>query len=186
LSKLSLCCQLAIAYICSRFDLLDSLRSPTDELQTKTEAAEISATASPGGDGFFEHTITVGPAPAQDEIEEVLREAGRSPKLGLILLSTEIERAARELAADIGLDVSRRPVPLNAMIRALVQAEQLPEKAGEALNLLNQVWNRIIHGHDADDDEIARAIYSGTRLLRLLLSRPRPSAEVAKGPDGGN
>jgi hypothetical protein len=157
-----------------------------DELQTKTEAAEISATASPGGDRFFEHTITVGPAPAQDEIEEVLREAGRSPKLGLILLSTKIERAARELAADIGLDVSRRPVPLNAMIRALVQAEQLPEEAGEALNLFNQVRNRIIHGHDADDDEIARAIDSGTRLLRLLLSRPRPSAETAKGPDGGD
>jgi hypothetical protein len=156
-----------------------------DELQTKTEAAEISATAPPGGDRFFEHTITVGPAPAQDEIEEVLREAGRSPKLGLILLSTKIERAARELAADIGLDVSRRPAQLNAMIRALVQAEQLPEEAGEALNLFDQVRNRIIHGHDADDDEIARAIDSGTRLLRLLLSRPRPQPETKRPEDGG-
>jgi hypothetical protein len=156
-----------------------------DELQTKTEAAEISATAPLGGDRFFEHTITVGPAPAQDEIEEVLREAGRSPKLGLILLSTKIERAARELAADKGLDVSRRPVAPNAMIRALVQAEQLPEEAGEALNLFNQVRNRIIHGHDADDDEIARAIDSGTRLLRLLLSRPRPQSETKRPEDGG-
>jgi hypothetical protein len=145
-----------------------------DELQTKTEAAEISATASPGGDRFFEHTITVGPAPAQDEIEEVLREAGRSPKLGLILLSTKIERAARELAADNRLDVSRRDASLTNTIRALVQADQLPFAAAEALNLFHHVRSRIVHGHDADDDEIARAIDSGTRLLRLLLSRPRP------------
>ena len=44
-----------------------------DELQAKTEAAEISATATSSDDRFYEHTITVGPAPAENEIEEVLR-----------------------------------------------------------------------------------------------------------------
>jgi uncharacterized protein YutE (UPF0331/DUF86 family) len=65
-------------------------------------------------------------------------------------------------------------VALSALIRALVQAEQLPFEAAEALNLFNQVRNTIVHGHDADDDEVARAIDSGTRLLKLLLSRHRP------------
>jgi hypothetical protein len=155
-----------------------------DELQAKTVAAEATGSVIQIEAGF-QGSGTLTANVAQDEIEEVLREAGRSPKLGLILLSTKIERAARELAADKGLDVSRRPVALNAMIRALVQAEQLPEEAGEALNLFNQVRNRIIHGHDADDDEIARAIDSGTRLLRLLLSRPRPQAETKRAEDGG-
>ena len=63
------------------------------------------------------------------------------------------------------------------LIHSLVQAKQLPEEAGEALNLFNQVGNRIIHGHDADDDEIARAIDSGTRLLRLLLSTRHQSQQ---------
>jgi uncharacterized protein YutE (UPF0331/DUF86 family) len=89
-----------------------------------------------------------------------------------MLLSAKMERAARDLATDIGLDVSRRP--LNAMIRELVHAEQLTFEDAEALNLFIHVRNRIVHGHDADNDEIARAIDSGTRLLRLLLSRPRP------------
>jgi uncharacterized protein YutE (UPF0331/DUF86 family) len=166
-----------------------------DELQAKTEAAEatsstiISATGSASGTGSATaegaRAEGAGAEAVEDAIEEVLREASRSPRLGLMLLSAKIERAARELAADLALDVSRRPVPLNAMIRALVQAEQLPFEAAEALNLFNQVRNRIVHGHDADDEEVARAIDSGTRLLRLLLSRPRPPHETPKPTDGG-
>jgi hypothetical protein len=161
-----------------------------DELQAKTEAAEatsmvVSATGSAAGTSSA--TAEGARAEAlQDTVEEVLREASRSPRLGLMLLSAKIERAARELAADIGLDVSRRAVPLGMMIRMLVQAEQLSFEDAEALSLFNQVRNRIVHGHDADDDEVARAIDSGTRLLRLLISRPRPSAETAKEPDGGD
>ena len=163
-----------------------------DELQAKTEAAEakfppITGTLSVILDADrVEAAGTTGLAPAQDEIEEVLRETARSPRIGLMLLSAKIERAARDLATDIGLDVSRRPATLGSLIRQLVQAEQLTFEDGEALNLFNHVRNRIVHGHDADDDEIARAIDSGTRLLRLLLSRPRPPQQGRIDPaDGG-
>ena len=127
----------------------------------------------------------IGAAAAQAEIEEVFREASRSPRIGLMLLSAKMESAARDLATDIGLDVSRRPVTLSTMIRQLVQAEQLTDVDAEALNLFNHVRNRIVHGHDAGDDEIARAIDSGTRLLRLLLSRPRPPQSDTNPKDGG-
>jgi|SRR6516165_4150601 uncharacterized protein YutE (UPF0331/DUF86 family) len=111
------------------------------------------------------------------EIEEVLREAARSPRLGLMLLSAKIERAARELAAETGMLPLDEPHTLFVTIHLIMLGGLLPVEASEALNLFNQVRNRIIHGHDADDDEIARAIDSGTRLLRLLLSRPRSQAE---------
>ncbi len=163
-----------------------------DELQAKTEAAEakqppitVGVTEAASASDHFEATVTVGPAPTLDETEEVLREASRSPRLGLMLLSAKIERAARELAADFGLDVSRRAVPLGTMIRMLVQAELLSFEDAEALSLFNRVRNRIVHGHDADDEEVARAINSGTRLLRLLLSRPRPQAETTNRPESG-
>jgi hypothetical protein len=151
-----------------------------DELQQKTEAAEaqIPIVAAFSGEGRLEARATVVPA-AEDEIEEVLREAARSPRLGLMLLSSKMERAARQRAEEAGLNM--RAGSLRNLIQSLVRAEQLPDEAGEALNLFNQVRNRIIHGHDADDDEIARAIDSGTRLLRLLLSRPRPDTQK---PDG--
>ena len=169
-----------------------------DELQARTEAAEatvstiISATGSAAGTSsaiaagaHFEGAGTVGAEAAQDAIEEVLREATRSPRLGLMLLSAKMERAARDLAFEIGLDVSRRPASLSTLIRELVQAEQLTFEDAEALNLFNHVRNRIVHGHDANDDEIARAIDSGTRLLRLLLSRPRSQGGTKRSEDSG-
>jgi hypothetical protein len=154
---------------------LDALQAKAVAAEQKADSPPISGSLSTTmGEFHLDATATVAVDRAQDAIEEVLREAGRSPRLGLMLLSSKIERAARDLAADTGLEISRRPVPLNAMIRALVQAEQIPGEQAEALNLFNQVRNRIVHGHDADDEEVTRAIDSGTRLLRLLLSRQRP------------
>jgi hypothetical protein len=157
------------------------------ELEAKTEAAEISATATSGDDRFYEHTITVGPAPAEDEIEEVLREASRSPRLGLMLLSAKIERAARELAAaDTSLSRFAGPRSLTIMVRQLVAGERLPQEAAEALYLFTRVRNRIVQGDDADNEEVARAIDSGTRLLKLLITRPRPAPESEGPSDGGS
>jgi hypothetical protein len=104
-----------------------------DELQAKTEAAEatvptvVSGTGSATGtssataEGAHAEATNTGASAAQGEIEEVLREASRSPRIGLMLLSAKMERAARDLATDIGLDVSRRPVPLGLLIRQLAE-----------------------------------------------------------------
>ena len=163
-----------------------------DELQAKTEAAEatssriVSATGSAAGFQFSDRRRRSSGGCWSGS--RTGRHRGSTPRsepfaqLGLMLLSAKIERAARELAADIGLDVSRRAVPLGTMIRMLVQAEQLSFEDAEALSLFNQVRNRIVHGHDAGDDEVARAINSGTRLLRLLLSRPRPAHQSDASP----
>ena len=119
-----------------------------NELQAKTEAAEaklpeITGTGSlNAGNATVEGRGTVEPSDAEDDIEEVLREAARSPKLGLMLLSAKIERAARELAGDTGLDVAGRPAPLIALIRYLLQAGQIAVADADALILFNQVRNR--------------------------------------------
>ena len=165
-----------------------------DELQAKTVAAEakveLRAESELRADaevkrwtGPEEPSEIAAPDMAQDAVEEVLREANRSPRLGLMLLSAKIERAAREWAAEAGLAALERPRPLSIIVRQLVAAEQLPEEAAEALYLFTRVRGRIVHGDDADDEDVARAIDSGTRLLRLLLSRPRPEAK--RPEDGG-
>jgi hypothetical protein len=156
-----------------------------DELQAKAEVADAKAEMPAGAmmeaNAGLEGSSALSAEVAQDAVEEVLREASRSPRLGLMLLSAKMERAARELAENARFDFPVRTLSLRELIRALVQFKQLPSEAGEALDLFYRIRNRIIHGHDADDDEIARAIDSGTLLLRLLLSRPRPQPE-AKGP----
>ena len=86
-----------------------------DELQAKTEAAEaklpeITGTGSLNvGNATVEGRGTVEPSDAEDDIEEVLREAARSPKLGLMLLSAKMERAARRVGRErLDLDVAGR------------------------------------------------------------------------------
>jgi hypothetical protein len=160
-----------------------------DELQAKTVAAEEKAVDFGSSAGTSEPYAVEfdisSPEIAENAIEEVLREANRSPRLGLMLLSAKIERAAREWAAETGLAAPDRPRALSVIVRQLVAAEQLPDEAAEALYLFTRIRNRIVHGDDADDEEIARAIDSGTRLLRLLLSRPRPQAGTKRPEDGG-
>jgi hypothetical protein len=158
------------------------------ELEARTVAAEEKAedwgASSGASEPHLEASGTVGPDIAQDAIEEVLREASRSPRLGLMLLSAKIERAARELGADTAPAFLAGPRTLTIIVRQLVAEERLPEEAAEAFYLFTRVRNRIVHGDDADDEEVARAIDSGTRLLRLLLSRRRPQPET-KRPEPG-
>jgi hypothetical protein len=63
-----------------------------------------------------------------------------------------------------------------------VESEVLPPEGGEALELFYRVRNRVVHGHDANNDDVVRAIDSGIRLLRMMLTAPRTTAMVRR-PD---
>jgi len=102
-----------------------------------------------------------------------------------MLVSAKMERAIRDRAAETGLITVRRVMPRTVMVRVLEQAEQLSPEDADPLNLFYRVRNQIVHGGEAGDEEIARAIDSGTRLLGLLLSRPRPPRETVKRDDSG-
>lgn len=77
------------------------------ELEAKAEVAEAKAEVASGAmmqaSAGFHGSGTLTADVAQDAVEEVLREASRSPRLGLMMLSAKIERAAREWAAETGL-----------------------------------------------------------------------------------
>ena len=162
---------------------LEELREKTEAAEVRVEGPQISGELNIRlDDARLSAEATAGTAPtfaragAQDAIEEVLRDSTRSPRLGLMLLSAKIDRAAWELGQGlITLSPKSRAPTLREMVRQLVQIGMLPVEAAEALELFQKVRNRIVHGHDADDDEVAGAIDSRTRLLRLLLLiRPEP------------
>jgi hypothetical protein len=155
------------------FELLDELQAKTEVAEaTSSKIASATGTASGTGSATAEGAGAIGEESVLDAIEEVLQEASRSPRLGLILLDAKIERALREQPR---LAAYRPPGEPPVFL------PELRREVFEALTSFKQVRNRIVHGGDAGDDEVARAIDSGTRLLRLLLSRPRPPAE----PDDG-
>jgi hypothetical protein len=162
---------------------LDALESKAVQAEEKAEEkAQAVGQIELRGEGRIEASATVvlpdqtiqatgavRSASADDAIGEVLNEASRSPPLGLMLLSSKLERAAQDLAADAGIADGRQR-PLRFLVESLVRSEILPREVGDALVIFSRVRNRVVHGHDASEEEIIRAIDSGIKLLRTVLT----------------
>lgn len=129
------------------------------------------------------------PAPAQVtatedtkneyQIKAILHEAARSPKTGLIFLATEIEREARQLLASVGHLKGQRYVPISQAMEILgKQFGGLPAHIPSSLKFFWEARNKIIHGGQADPEEILRAIDSGITILNALKAFPRESNVV--------
>lgn len=113
-----------------------------------------------------------------DVVRRVLNEAARSPKTALLLLASEIERELRELLASLGLLRGRQYVPFREAIQILQQHSGLPEHVTSSIELFWNVRNRLVHGHGATDDDLIRAIDSGTTILKALQAIPRETNVV--------
>lgn len=147
------------------------------ELSESLEKLEMSAVA-------IAKEVAALPAPAaapldsekstdQDEIKEILHEAARSPKTALILLASAIERESRQLLACLGHLRGQRYVPLSQAMEVLgTQYGGLPGHIPSSLKFFWDARNRLIHGGQADAEEILRAIDSGITILKALKAFP--------------
>lgn len=110
----------------------------------------------------------------EDQVKTVLQEAAKSPKTALILLATEIEREARQLLASVGHLKGQRYIPLSQAMEILGQQfGGLPSHVPSSLKFFWDARNQIIHGKQAESEEILRAIDSGVTILRALQAFPR-------------
>jgi hypothetical protein len=127
----------------------------------------------------------------EDVERQVLNEAARSPKAALLLLASEVEREVRELLATFGRLGDKPYPPFREAIRMLQQNGTLPEHVLSSVELFWEVRNRLVHGRDASDDAVLRAIDSGITILRALRAIPRevhtvlhPGVDVYADPEG--
>lgn len=106
-------------------------------------------------------------------VTEVLQEAARSPKVGLMLLSAELERAVHTLLMATGWAQLQPRFTLRVGIERLVEIGVLTHSAASALAVYQSVRNEIIHGgRMASDDEVLRALDAAIPLLRAVLAVP--------------
>lgn len=152
------------------------LNASLDQLQQEASraAAEVPVPAPevPGAGETAAATAQPSHDPADEFITTVLSEAARSPKLGLMLLASGLDRLARQVSAATGRPSRSLPQAMGMM------REQLPSHVGGALRLFMDARNRIVHGADASDEEALRAIDSGITLYRALNSIPRETNVV--------
>jgi hypothetical protein len=139
---------------------LDQFKRVTDKIQ-----AEVAAIPLP-------LSISSQEEPAETLEKQLLREADRSPKITLMLLAAELERRLRQLLAATGWQQNIKAAPLSKAIEQLRAQGSLPEHVSGSVKLFQEIRNRIIHGGQATDEEIFRAIDSGFTLLRSLESIP--------------
>lgn len=149
------------------------LKKELDSLQAQATQAEAESTPAPSvAPEVYRDEGAVKTAKVIDErgdrfIETVLAEASRSPKLGLMLLASGIDRLARQVGAATGHPSSSLSQTVSTW------TGQLPPQTAETLKLFTGIRNRIVHGAGATDEEAIRAIDSGIALYRAINAIPR-------------
>lgn len=125
------------------------------------------------------------------ELDVLMEEASRSPKVALMILWSDMERELRQLLASMGLSAGVPRLPFYEMMGILNKRGGLPASVkGSIRNFLN-IRNRIVHGGEASQDDILRAIDSGLTILQTIRSIPHeinivyhPGVEVFSDPNG--
>jgi hypothetical protein len=98
-----------------------------DRLERTAEALEAEGTS---GSQELESPTAGG---SDDIVPKILEEASRSPKVALMLLSAELDRAVRELLASLGGEHRSRTLSLRKGLEELAQRTSLPDDTLRAL-----------------------------------------------------
>src|ERR1700722_6766952 len=107
-------------------------------------------------------------------VSEVLEEARRSPRLALMLLSAELERAIHHLLMGTGLGETKRRWSIRLGVARLVEVGVIPASAESAVDLFLKVRNAVVHGAaTANENDILRAIDSGIEIYSAVAQVPR-------------
>jgi hypothetical protein len=106
-----------------------------------------------------------------DVTRQVLAEAGSSPKAALMLLASQIEAELRGLVEETGGQLRPRSTFQDSV--AYLRTLEVPESLVKSMLQFRGVRNHIIHGHEADEDNVIRAIDSGLRILNAIKALRR-------------
>jgi len=141
-------------------------------LNREVVRASEEVAEAPGLDA--DHLPVQEPETESDRIRSrALDESARSPRLGLMFISSQIDRLVRKIAAHSGFSQRHS---LGEQIENW--SSSLPQSSLAAYKTFSQVRNRIVHGRSATDEEVLSAIDSGMTLYTALASMPIPTNKV--------
>ena len=135
-----------------------SVDAAAESVESKPSSVPSAATHPPG--------TSAGSRDPMDEVTEILRIAAQSPKAALMLLSSHIERRLRNLVSTPS-DNLRTPT-VTAMVQLLATQGRLPDSLAKSISSFLHVRSRVLHGGEATETEVIRAIDVGLVLLRTL------------------
>lgn len=107
------------------------------------------------------------------DIREILEAAKISTELGVIKLSSILEREIRVLAGSLGQTTSKHRISSVNLFRRLVEKGYLPQHTTKSLQIFWDLRNKIIHGHKQKNERnILKVLDIGLVLLKTIKSIP--------------
>jgi hypothetical protein len=150
------------------------------ELELEKEMNEFKIAADKVSETVVQESTQYEPGNTK-VIENIFTKSSADPKVGILLLSLEIEKEVNKLIASIGI---LKEVPIRTMAEAFKHLEQRRYVAGSVVESLRLFWalrDKIIHGRYTESkDQLIRFIDIGTNLLTTLKSIPRQKLFVKK------
>ena len=112
-------------------------------------------------------------------VDRLLALAATDKKVAIIAIGVELERAIRNLGAQLGVEIPYS-APLRTVLDQLIRRGSLPESARSSLDVFWQVRNRVVHaGPDPlGDADLTTIIDIGISLLRVVASVPHETYRV--------
>ena len=145
------------------------------EFRVSVQEAQDEIPGSIVGEKQFEKETT---ELDQDE-KEVLEAAKTNPELGVIKLSSILEREIRLLAGSLGQLGQRTRSAATQLFRVLVDKGYIPAHTTKSLEIFWELRNEIIHGHRGKEDRnVLRVLDVGLVLLRTIKSIPHETNVV--------
>jgi hypothetical protein len=138
------------------------LNDQIDKLENSTEKA---ANAVP-------KSIISKPNNERDETN-VLKEFEHNPKIGIMLLSRDIEKEIRIILGSLGLITEKNFIRVQDSFRLLEEKAYLPKYTTESVEIFWDLRNKLIHGKDiSNENQLIRVLDIGSTLLRTLKAIP--------------
>lgn len=157
---------------------LDELKGETDaavkgqELVNERTGREEAEGAQQRADSGS--AASAEPQTVDSVVAHVLEQAQKSPRLGLIVLASELDRAVRDLLRGTGWWVEGRTGSLGAGVVRLAELGVLAPSMPSAVENFMAVRNDVVHGGQrVTDEDILRAVDTGVTLLRAVGTVPR-------------
>ena len=140
-----------------------------EEFKKTVEEAQEEIPDSEVGEEQYDKEIKE----TDEDIREVLEAAKISTELGVIKLSSILEREIRVLAGSLGQTTSKHRVSSVNLFRRLVEKGYLPQHTTKSLQIFWELRNQIIHGHEQKNERnILKVLDIGLVLLKTIKSIP--------------
>jgi len=122
---------------------------------------------------------------------DVIEASAKDPKIGILILSSEIEKEMRTLLGSLGWLADKNYRSIHEGFETLSQKRLLPEHTMGSVRIFWQLRNEIVHGKVVDSEShVIRVLDIGMTLLRTLRAIPRetyivhhPGVDLFSDPD---